>query len=75
MIQCLFLISKVLAVIRTDYCQELSSEYVQINVIELSYVVFGYMEASYQFLWQLRNGRSGQGEISRRLQADRENFS
>jgi hypothetical protein len=47
---------------------DISSEYVQISVIKISYVVLGYMEASYQFWGRLREGHGGQGDISRKLQ-------
>ncbi len=47
---------------------DISSEYVQTSVIKLTYVVFGYMEASYHFWGRLRDGNGGQGDISRRLQ-------
>ncbi len=52
---------------RIDRNADISSEYVQISVIATSYVVFGYMEASYQFWGLLRDGHGSQGEISRRL--------
>jgi hypothetical protein len=45
------------------------SDYVQISVIKISYVVFGYMEASYQYWGRLRDGHGGQGDISRSLSA------
>jgi hypothetical protein len=48
---------------------DISSEYVQINAIKISCVVFGYMETSYHFLGRLQDGHSKQGEIYRRLQA------
>jgi hypothetical protein len=53
---------------------DISSEYVQISIIHISYVVVGYMKASYQFLGQLRDGHGGQKDIARRLQHGPQDF-
>jgi hypothetical protein len=37
--------------------------------VKIIYVVFGYIEASYRICGRLRNGDSGQDDISKRLWA------